>query len=624
MSGATRGSDTGPTAAPLAQPPEPSPSAAPDETDTRLVPSMMDPGFYPEETCEVKLVQTHISYVFLVGEHVYKVKKPVDFGFLDFTSLERRRFYCLEEMRLNRRLAPDAYLAVLPILEVGPRHAGPAVPGSTQREDGPPCADDGPHGGGMAPGGVASGSGLVLGDADMSGSSSAAAAGSAAPGRAVAGGRVVEYALKMARLPEERMLKNLLARGQVWPEMMRAIARKVAAFHAEADTGGEVDAIGGPASVRHNSWENFQQTEHYIGLTIPAWQHRFLSLYDEQFFEAHRPLLERRVLEHRVRDCHGDLHLEHICFTGTGSAVGADDITIFDCIEFNKRFRYGDVGLEVAFLAMDLEFNGYDELAQEFVAAYVESSEDSDLPSLLNFFACYRAYVRGKVVGFRLDDPALSADDRAATAGTASRYFDLAFRYAARLEGPTLLLVGGLMGTGKSVLSRGMAGLLGAEVLQMDVIRKELAGVPPGERHFEEFGAGLYSAETTALTYAEAVRRAVAMLQAGRSVIIDASWSRRADRLQAVAAAREAGVETVFIEARAAEQVVRRRLEQRLEQAGEPSDGRWEIYAAQKAAFEPVQEDEGARLVVVDCGVPPDRCAALAVCVVRVPGYHEP
>jgi len=564
---------------------------------------MMTPGFYPEAAASVELIQTHISYIFLAGDYVYKVKKPVDFGFLDFASLARRRFYCLEEMRLNRRLAPHAYLAVLPILETEPTNAGRAPAGA-----GPPVR-----------GGAPVVEGLRLGDAHSLGATFPAVAGTA-----VAEGRVVEYVLKMARLPEERMLKNLLPRGQVGPEVMEAIARKVAAFHAEADTGGEVDEIGGPASVRHNSRENFEQTERYVGVTIPAWQRRFLSLYDEQFFEANRSLLERRVKEHRIRDCHGDLHLEHICLTGTGPTVAADDITIFDCIEFNKRFRYGDVGLEVAFLAMDLEFNGYEELARRFVLAYVDASGDGELPRLLNFFACYRAYVRGKVVSFRLDDPAISAADRAAAAGTATRYFALAFRYAARLERPTLLLVGGLMGTGKSVLSRRIAQSLGAEVLQMDVIRKELAGVPPDEHHFEEFGAGLYSAETTARTYAEAVRRAVAMLQAGRSVIIDASWSRRADRLHTIDAARRTGVETVFIEARAAEQVVRRRLEQRLEQEGEPSDGRWEIYAAQRAAFEPPQEDEGARLVAVDCGAPPDRCAALAVCMVRVPGYHEP
>lgn len=559
-----------------------------DSTDPRLVEAMLDPAFYPEPPQTVELVQTHISYIFLAGDFVYKVKKPVDFGFLDFTTLARRKFYCEEEMRLNRRLAPDAYLAVLPIGEDG---------------EGRLCLS--PPGGGRAP---------------------------------------VEYALKMIRLPGERMLKHLLPRGEVDAGVMRAIARKVAAFHSRADTGGQVDEIGGPASVRHNLLENFEQTEPFIGLTLPAWQHRFLSAYNEQFFKRHLPLLERRVDEHRIRDCHGDLHLEHICLTGPGGPAPdgpggpapdgpggpasdgpeSDGITIFDCIEFNQRFRYGDVGLEVAFLAMDLDFNGYHQLAAVFVDEYVRVSGDSELPRLLNFFACYRAYVRGKVIGFRLNDPAISRQDRQEAAATAARYFDLAFSYAAKLERPTLLLVGGLMGTGKSLLSRNIAGPLGAEVLQMDVIRKELAGIPLGEHHFDEFGAGLYSADVNRRTYDEAVARAQGLLEEGRSVIIDASWSRRADRVRAAAAARRAGADLFFLRARAADEVVKERLERRLGVGGEASDGRWEIYEAQKTAFEPAAADEAGFALELDCSAPPADCAVRAICAIRAPGAYGP
>jgi hypothetical protein len=517
-------------------------------SDDRVVAAMLAPSFYPrdERPETVELVQTHISYVFLAGEYVYKVKKPVDFGFLDFRTLESRRFYCIEELELNRRLAPDFYLEVVAVCQgldgaLAPRGLDQATPRDP----------------------------------------------------------AVEYAVKMKRLPEDRMLKHLLARGEAGPEAMDAVAETLADFHSRAETGGEIDRVRGVASITLNNEENFRQTEPYIGRTVQADKHAFLSAYAADFVRRRRRLLERRVAEHRVRDCHGDVHLEHICLVD-------DRVVIFDCIEFNKRFRYSDVASEIAFLAMDLDYNGYADLADRFCEAYVRASGDTELDTLLNFYKCYRACVRAKVVGFRLEDQGIPPEDREAAAASAVRYFDLALHYAAAPEGPTLLATAGLMGTGKSVLARGLADAMGLTVIRTDVVRKELLHIDPAEHHFEDFGSGIYSTDVTARTYERSLELVREALSRGDSVVVDASFSRRAQRLAAQAVALESGAQFVLLECICPEEVVRERLDRRMVAEGEASDGRWELYAEQKSSFEPVEELPGEAHVKVDCIAPPE------------------
>lgn len=506
-------------------------------THPALPAAMSRPDFYPHRPAAVEVVQTHISFIFIAGQEVYKVKKAVDFGFLDFTTLEKRRFYCDEELRLNRRLAPETYREVIPITE--------------------------------------SAAGLRLGG----------------------DGPVVDYALWMRLLPRERMLSRLLAEGKVEPAAMDLIARKLADFHRTAETGGRIDAIGGIETIRRNQEENFQQTEAYIGVTIPQGRFAFIRDAVFAFIARHEALLNRRVAEHRIRDCHGDLHLEHICLT--------DPITIFDCIEFNERFRFGDVAAEVAFLAMDLDFNGYPAHAAAFVDAYVRHAGDPDLTRLLDFYRCYYAYVRGKVVGFRLQDPAIDAAQKGAAKATAARYFDLAFGYAARPERPLLIATAGLMGTGKSLLARGVAELLGAEVIRTDVVRKEMLAIDPRERHSEAFGQGIYDAGISRRTYERVLAMAKRALGEGKSVVIDASFRSRAERLAALETAGKAGVDFFLLECRAPEQTVRQRLDERQAAGTDPSDGRWEIFLAQKAGFEPVTELPESAHVVVDTAAEP-------------------
>lgn len=323
--------------------------------------ALLRPQAYPHKTGEIKLVQTQMSFVFLTGEFVYKVKKAVNLGYLDYTTLEKRHFFCHQELKLNRRLCPNAYLDVVVI-----------------NKD-----KDSIH---------------IKGN-----------------------GKPIEYATKMSQLPQEQMMDVLLRRGKLNQDMIIRMAKKLASFHQETEINPEISAFGKPEIIFQNNQENFRQTEKYIGISILSPQYDRILNYTTGFINTHGTLFQNRIQEGRIRDCHGDLHAAHICFT--------NDICIYDCIEFNDRFRYSDVASEVAFLAMDLDRYQKPDLSLYFINAYVEQSKDIDLLKLLNFYKCYRAFVRGKVESFKQDDLHIPADEKARALIVAKKYFDLAESY---------------------------------------------------------------------------------------------------------------------------------------------------------------------------------------------------
>ena len=326
-----------------------------------LVEALLQPQAYPHKPQKIELVQTQMSFIFLTGEYVYKVKKPINLGYLDYTTLERRHFFCHEELKLNRRLCPDAYLAVVPIIEEEGRL------------------------------------------------------------RIERGGKAIEYAVKMKELPQDRMMDVLLPRGEVTREMVAKVAEKLAGFHQEAKTSQEIAAFGKLNVIRGNCDENFAQTQKYVGVSIGREQYVRIRGYTDDFIQGNASLFDKRVKEGRIRDCHGDLHAAHVCFT--------DDICIYDCIEFNDRFRYGDVASELAFLAMDLDRYEQAFLSRHLINTYVSVSHDEELLKLLNFYKCYRAYVRGKVESFKLDDPYIPEEEKARILAVAQSYFELAESY---------------------------------------------------------------------------------------------------------------------------------------------------------------------------------------------------
>ena len=327
-----------------------------------LVQALLNPKAYPETPPQrIELAQTQMSFVFLTDDYVYKVKKPVNLGYLDYTTLDKRHFYCQREVELNRRLCPAAYLGVVPI-----------------RRDKGNISIDGQ-------------------------------------------GEIIEYAVKMRRLPQQAMMNVLLTNNKVSPQMVTSVAQKLAEFHQRAETNATISAFGNLDAITKNTEENFTQTKKYIGNTIPQDKYQRIKDYTTTFIKNNAPLFRQRINDGRIRDCHGDLHAAHICFT--------DDICIYDCIEFSDRFRYCDVASEVAFLAMDLDHYGRADLSRSFVNAYVAQSRDDELLRLLNFYKCYLAYVRGKVEGFKLDDPYIPAEEKTGVLAIARSYFDLAESY---------------------------------------------------------------------------------------------------------------------------------------------------------------------------------------------------
>jgi len=494
-----------------------------------LVKALLKPAAYPEAVGKIELMQTQMSFVFLTDEFVYKVKKPVDLGYLDYTTLDKRQFFCQKEVELNRRLCPEIYLGVVPIT----RDKGAFVIG----------------------------------------------------GR----GEAIEYAVKMRRLPQQKMLNVLLANDRVTAEMITGVARKLAAFHQKAETNAEICAFGGIKAITGNTDENFTQTGKYIGRTISKDSYQHIKEYTDSFIEKNTPLFKKRIKEGRIRDCHGDLHAAHICF--------ADGICIYDCIEFNDRFRYCDVASEMAFLAMDLDHYGRADLSRSLIKAYVAGSQDKELLKLLAFYKGYRAYVRGKVESFKLDDPYISTGEKKKTRDIAASYFDLARAYTRAR--PALFITVGLVGTGKSTLAQALAKRLGLVVVASDVTRKELAGIPVTEHRFEEFDGGIYSAELSRQTYDKMFSKAGAILREGGSVVLDASFIRAEERLKARRLAEENGADFFIIECRLDEANIKKRLERRLER-GSISDGRWEIYRPQKEAFETVKEAAPPKHAIID------------------------
>jgi hypothetical protein len=322
--------------------------------------------------------------------------------------------------------------------------------------------------------------------------------------------------------------------------------------------------------------------------------------YNHDFLERRRALLENRLHDGRIRDGHGDLHAEHVWIGRTG-------VLAYDCIEFSDRIRQCDVAADIAFLYMDLLHHRRPDLAAALMEEYLRRTGDWEVRLLVPFYACYRAVVREKVESFRLADPGIDARSKRAAARRAAGYFRLARELARRDARPRLILVGGLPGSGKSTVARGLAGRIGAACLASDELRKELAGAAPGTRLPAAVGEGIYRRTFSALTYRELLLRAERHLRAGDSVVLDATFARAADRRRAAALARAAGGILVQVECRCPARVARARLAARSRPGYTgASDAGWEVYGAMRRVFEPFGPDA----VRVDTTRPLEECLA--------------
>jgi len=391
-----------------------------------------------------------------------------------------------------------------------------------------------------------------------------------------------------------------LKRGRVTFEHIDQIAKSIADFHARAERGREVAQYGSTEIIRLNWDENFAQTMEFRAKTIAHREFDETKGAVERFIAENRGLFQRRRANGFVRRCHGDLHSKNI-FVDTG-------VRIFDCIEFNPRFSCSDVASEIAFMAMDLDYWDRKDLANFFVERYLVHTGDNGLLRLLNFYKCYRAYVRGKVTSFVLNDPGVGAADKAKARKTARRYFELSYHYALNLAAkPKLVVVMGLPGVGKTYVARQLAERIDAFHFLSDSIRKQLLGIPLSQRRFEGYGKGIYKGNTGKRTYDELLRRARVFLSAGFRVIVDATFLRQDSRDRAGQVAAKVGAPVLFVYADCPERAVESRLRRR---AGEYSfsDAGIDVYRAMKARFKPPRASR--EVVRIDTSQPLKRSLA--------------
>lgn len=476
----------------------------------------------------IELIQTHISVILLSRRHALKLKKPVDFGFLDYTTLEKRLAACQAEITFNRRLCADTYLGVQPIIE----------------------AD---------------------GELHLTGE-----------------GRNIDYGVLMKRLPAAGMLDQMLHDNTVTESLIDDIAAKLAAFHKSAERGAEIDFYGSSEVIRQNWEENFAQTAPFINRTISKEAFDSIRLWVTNWLEQNTELLRRRVAEKRICDGHGDLRSESVCVTN-------NEICFFDCIEFNERFRCGDTASEAAFLAMDLDARMRPDLGYYFGERYESLSGDHQISRILPFYRCYRAFVRGKVLSFRLDESGFSEVELDSARRQAENYFDLAARYATPLRQPTVIAVAGLSGTGKTSVARSIAAELGLRVISADAVRKSIFG----NTQNCAYGEGAYSDEGNRSTYQKLLEQGLARLPK-ESVVLDATFRRADDRAQARRLVESVGARWRLIECRLAPELIKRRLERRATRQEGLSDATWETYLTQRGEFESINCSADEKYLTLD------------------------
>lgn len=502
-----------------------------------------------------QLIETHISWVFLDGQFVYKVKKPVDFGFLDFRHLEQRRAACEREVELNRRLTNDVYLGVVPITR------------------------------------------------DSAGLHSIAGEGT-----------VVDYAVHMIQLSDasrldvalqssdaavpsatvERSSPPCSASEAAWNvQIVRRLALRLAQFHASATSNAEVAEFGSVKRVRTNVQENFAQTRDHILQFVSPEHAQQLERLQLKFLSENQSLFSQRVQAGRIRDGHGDLRLEHVYLADAG-------FQILDCIEFNDRFRYADVCADIAFLTMDLRHQDMTDLAEAFLATYAQASGDYDMYALVDFYESYRALVRAKIQSFLVADQTGDARLGQDARREARRYY-LQALLAERppLVAPVVVAVGGLIASGKSHTSELISQILHCPVIDSDRTRKQLfagqVSQTTGHGHFE----GMYSAAATDQVYDEVCRRARVVLDSGRSVVLDASFRTRQQRARLLDLCKSPGRCLLFVECQAPEATLRARLAQRETQPS-ISDARNDLLEDFTRSYEAGTELPAERRLVLD------------------------
>lgn len=497
--------------------------AADEISQSRLVYALLDKLRGRAGSKCARLVETHISWVLLAGHYAYKIKKPVDFGFINFSSLKARQYYCEEEIRLNRRLAPKIYLGV-------------AVIGGSSKDP-------------------------ILG---------------AQP--------AIEYAVRMRRFAASRQMDRLLASNKILPQHIDSLAATIACFHDNLPAADIHSSFGTSGVVRQDAEQNFSQlqvllTERRDVASLAALRNATASEY-----AAQHSLIEQRLQQGFVRECHGDLHLGNIVLI-EGQAVP------FDGIEFNPALRWIDVMSEVAFTVMDLLHYQRADLAWRFLNAWLEVTGDYAGISLLRFYLGYRAMVRAKVSAIRAAQSGLSSDRATEAWASCCGYLTLAADCFVRKE-TALIITHGLPGSGKSTFAQIALERLHAIRLRSDVERKRLFGLNSLADSRASTGLDLYSPEITQRTYARLLDLARELLHAGYTVIVDAAFLKQAERVQFLRLAEEMSVSFVIASIQAGSESLHARIMQRQAAASDASEADITVLEKLLRTQEPLSTEE--------------------------------
>jgi aminoglycoside phosphotransferase family enzyme/predicted kinase len=493
----------------------------------KLIEALMDPSLYNHPVSELTLIETHISWVILTGPYAYKLKKPIDLGFLDFSTLDKRRFYCEEELRLNRRLAPSIYLEVVTVCGT-PEHP---VFGGTEG--------------------------------------------------------AIEYAVKMTQFPQDSQLDRVLDRKALPPRYIDAFAELVADFHQSNDVAPADSPYGSVAQVYAPVQENFDQIRRRVGDSAVQRTVDKLEAWSRAAYNHRRDLFAERKRQGFVRECHGDMHLRNMAWV-------QDQPLLFDCIEFEPNLRWIDVISDVAFLVMDLQHRGQHALAFRFLNRYLERTGDYAGIGVLPYYLTYRALVRAKVEAIQTSQSHIE--------GAFAAYLGLAAR-CTKPSTPRLMITRGLSASGKTTVSQSVLEQYGAIRIRSDVERKRMFGLTALQSGAQSINQGIYDDAASSSTYAKLAELATTILQSKLSVIVDAAFLEREQRVLFKNLARQCDVPYIIIDLTASADTLRQRIVTREKGA---SDADLTVLEHQLATQQPLQADELEYAVVVDTEKPLD------------------
>jgi uncharacterized protein len=515
------------------------------EPPSPLISALLDPARYPHPVERVDLLETHGAWVLLAGEFAYKIKKPVRFPFMDFSSLPLRRQACETEIQINRRFqshdrpATHLYLGVLPLLGT------PEQPRWGEAEH----ADD--------------------------------------------AAQAIEWAVQMRRFDEASRLDHVCQRGELTAQHIKALARRMVQFQSRAPAADPSQPWGHPAAAMRWPRDNFNALRAALTDPADAALVRELSEWTEQRFSAIEPLLARRRQKERVREGHGDLHLANMVLI-------EDEVLPFDGIEFSEELRWIDVANDMAFAWMDLLGHDRPGLANALLSDWLDASGDVSAPTVWSFFASYRAGVRAKVAALRMVQlgSAGASPEADASLAESRRYLALARQITHPPEPPRLVITHGLSGSGKTWASGRwlLAEDSGRTIrLRSDVERKRLHGMSALAPSGSFLNMGIYTQQAHKDTYASLLARTRMLLNDGWSVVVDAAFLRRGERNAFAALARITGASFHIIAPEAPVEILRRRIEERTAQRNDASEATLAVLEQQLSWFEPLDDEERAQ-----------------------------